>query len=252
MIDSAGFDAIEHAAFDAWPALEESVLSGWRLRVAGGYTKRANSANADASSGVLGPDEIGAIERFYADRRLGPIFRIPSYCAAAATDPVLARRGYRFVDPSLVMAVDLAGSAASADARDDVAIEASSDPGPWLNRFQRVSGKVGPDQQVHLEMLRAIRGRCTFLVAHEAGEPAACGLGVLTGDLFGLFDIVSSPARRRRGLARQLCTALLEQGRLQGARIAYLQVAESNSAALPLYEQLGFVRAYRYWYRVRG
>ena len=45
-IDLDGVRRLEELAFRSWPALETRDIAGWRLRFAGGYTKRANSINA--------------------------------------------------------------------------------------------------------------------------------------------------------------------------------------------------------------
>jgi ribosomal protein S18 acetylase RimI-like enzyme len=44
-------------------------------------------------------------------------------------------------------------------------------------------------------------------------------------------------------------SSLVEWGRQQGAKTAYLQVMASNQAAINLYESLGFREHHRYWYR---
>ena len=71
-----------------------------------------------------------------------------------------------------------------------------------------------------------------------------------SGDLVGLFDVATAPAARRRGVARRVTAALLAWGAAEGARTAYLQVAEENAAARALYAGLGFRPAYRYVYAV--
>ncbi len=37
---------LERTMFRAWPSFEETDYDGWLLRLAGGFTKRANSVNA--------------------------------------------------------------------------------------------------------------------------------------------------------------------------------------------------------------
>ena len=46
--------------------------------------------------------------------------------------------------------------------------------------------------------------------------------------------------RRRQGIASALLRHVLEEARASGARMATLEVRESNTAALHLYESLGF------------
>ena len=43
MIDVLG---LEERGFNAWPAPRNVYFGGWVFRLGGGYTKRANSANA--------------------------------------------------------------------------------------------------------------------------------------------------------------------------------------------------------------
>ena len=44
---------------------------------------------------------------------------------------------------------------------------------------------------------------------------------------------------------------MIGKAREQGARYAYLQVVQSNSVAVHLYEKLGYRKLYSYWYRVK-
>ena len=49
----------------------------------------------------------------------------------------------------------------------------------------------------------------------------------------------------------RLMMALLAWGVQRGAHTAYLQVMCSNEPALRLYERLGLVEKYWYWYRIK-
>jgi ribosomal protein S18 acetylase RimI-like enzyme len=100
--------------------------------------------------------------------------------------------------------------------------------------------------------------------ADAAPRYCSCGIGVPDtatatvgargsshGPLFGIFDVATREAVRRRGHATRLVRALLAAGRAAGARLCYLQVVETNLPARSLYASLGFRPLYRYWYRVR-
>ena len=56
----------------------------------------------------------------------------------------------------------------------------------------------------------------------------------------GLSAVRVAETARRRGLARELCEALLAWGADRGATRTYVQVLADNTAATRLYESMGF------------
>jgi N-acetylglutamate synthase len=236
---------LESAAFAAWPSALSTDLHGWQLRLDSGYTKRANSLNATAHSGPLSDAEMDSIEARFRERGLTPTVRLTSFSSAPEADAMLARRGYRHCDPSLVMTRSL--SAAEGEAPEAETLEGAE---PWLAAFQRIAGQSSADQAAHLEILRRIVHPAAWAAHAVAGSPRSCGLGVLVDQHLGLFDIATHANHQRQGHAQQLCRGLLAWGRRRGARTAFLQVVAANDAAIRLYEKIGFEIAYRYWYRV--
>lgn len=235
--------ALESAAFAAWPALHCVDVKGWLLRLDRGYTRRANSANSTARSLALTGRDVEAIEARFRGSGLVPVFRLTSFAERADTDHLLDSRGYRSCDASLVMTRSLEGI-------EGVDPAFAPDAATWLDAFQEASGKRGADQSAHLEILRRIAAPCAWAL-HSAAEPGlGCGLGVLVDDKLGLFDIATRVDQQRRGHARRLCEGMLAWGAHRGARTAFLQVVATNAAAIRLYEALGFEISYRYWYRV--
>lgn len=61
---------LEEVAADGWRGTEEESLGGWRLRAAGGFTGRANSALAVGDPGLPLPAAAAAVHRWYAAREL--------------------------------------------------------------------------------------------------------------------------------------------------------------------------------------
>ncbi|HYF64787.1 MAG TPA: GNAT family N-acetyltransferase [Herpetosiphonaceae bacterium] len=240
---------LEEAALNAWPAERQQLFDGWLLRCSGGYTKRANSVTPLYQATLDPAAKIAACERFYADQGLPCIFRLPSF-AEGGLDDVLARRGYRELDRTLVLARDLHPSAAPptrGSPAAPAAAEAALDG--WLDAYSALSESSPAQRAGHRAILGRIAARPAYLLLRAGDTPLACGLGVLEGEHFGLFDIVVAAERRGQGLGRQLIDSLLAWAIGRGARRAYLQVVAGNAPARRLYDRLGFSEQYQYWYR---
>ncbi len=238
---------VEEASLNAWPALSQVLLDGWVLRFSRGFTKRANSITPLYPESQPLTDKIRGCENLYARENLRTIFRLTNLQPAEALDAALVARGYQRLDPTLVLIRPLAG------ADEDIALErefVELSPGRWLDHYCALSNLPSEARQIHELMLKGIHFDCLHAITVDRGESLACGLGVLEQDLLGLFDIVTHPQLRRRGVATELITHMLEWGRSRGARFAYLQVEEANAAGRALYQKLGYQHLYSYWYRI--
>jgi ribosomal protein S18 acetylase RimI-like enzyme len=243
-IDLAAVRRLEERAFRGWPALDSRDVSGWRLRFAGGYTKRANSINALGHDSRSDPETLQALEAVYRLRGLSPVWRLTPLAPSAAKRH-LAPPAYRTIERSLLQVAPLRADFA---ADPDVRIE----PRPserWIEAFIEHS----PVPRQHHATMRQMLGAMTragFAFVEQSGEPMAMAIGVLDGDHMGLFDVLVMPQARRRGLARRVTESLYAWAGSEGARFAYLQVVATNAAALPLYAAQGFRTVYEYEYRI--
>lgn len=246
MIVRANILGLEERAMNAWPALQTANVGGWALRVAGGHTKRANSAS---SLGLGAGGEFAGVRRlaedFYASQDLPPIFRITPL-APPQVDAELEAAGYSLFDPSLVMTGPADGETSP------VAVEIETRPSrSWLKEMALASGITATAQPIHDAIVHAIGQPAAFATVHKGRHAVAFGLAVYEREMVGLFDIIVAPDMRGKGYGRAVTQALIAWGRDAGARAAYLQVRAANEAALGLYADLGFVEAYPYHYRLR-
>lgn len=93
------------------------------------------------------------------------------------------------------------------------------------------------------------------LLALDHGEPAAFLLTRRAADEAEIITIATRPQAQRRGVARQLLARQLDALARHGVRHVFLEVAASNTAALGLYQSLGFQEAGRrpgYYRRKHG
>jgi len=236
---------LEELAFRGWPALESRDFAGWRQRFSRGYTKRSNSINALGVEARCDPEIVTALETPYLALGQTPAWRLTPL-APPAMAPLLAGRGYRTIERSLLQVCPLhAGFAADAE------VKILPRPTPaWIDAF-RTHSPVPPRHAETMQlMLAAIAAPAGFAFVEEAGRPMAMAIGAIEGDHMGLFDVLVMPHARRRGLARRVTESLYAWAWGVGARFAYLQVVATNAAALPLYEAQGFHTAYAYEYVV--
>jgi GNAT superfamily N-acetyltransferase len=243
MIDPAEILSIEQRSFNAWPALASEMAGGWVLRAAGGWTKRANSANPLSPAGPFEAVKTAA-EAFYAGRGLPAIFRITPLAPPDA-DAALAAAGYTFFDPSLVLTMPLDGGPGDDRVRIDRAPTAD-----WLAAFAEANGLPAAMRATHDAIVHAIAPPAAFATCEEGGRAVAFGLAVMERGMIGLFDIVTLPAERGRGYGRAVTGALLDWGRREGATASYIQVRSVNDVARNLYASLGYEQVYAYHYRM--
>jgi GNAT superfamily N-acetyltransferase len=244
-VDLAEVRRLEELAFRGWPALEAQDRAGWRLRFAGGYTKRANSINALGQDAQTGPATLQSLEEAYRERRQSPVWRL-SPLAPPAIDGILSSRGYRTIERSLLQVCPLhAGFAADPDVRIHPRPTAA-----WIEAFSAHSPVRPEHHDVMQHMLLAIAAPAGFAFVEAEGQPLAMAIGAVQDAHMGLFDVLVMPQARRRGLARKLTESLYAWAWGHGARFAYLQVVATNQAAMPLYAGQGFRTVYAYEYRV--
>ena len=249
---AASVQQTEQRGFNAWPAPRIAVMGDWLLRSAGGYTKRANSANALQPGATLTRQLLQEIEAHYARQQLPCIFRL-SPLADAGVDALLQARGYGLVDPSIVMQLSMPASDGDGQPAADVRSQlASALTDSWFDGYCTASARPPEQKHPHRMILQSIGMRCAYASLVQDGEARAWGLAVLERDAVGLYEVLVHPAYRGQGLGRQLVQGLLHWAGQQGATHVDLQVQGDNLRAQRLYASLGFAPVYGYHYRVKA
>lgn len=109
---------------------------------------------------------------------------------------------------------------------------------PGVFAVERASYQFPWSESIFYDCLR-VGYLCRVLVA----DTAIVGYGIVSmgaGEAH-VLNLCIAEAVRRRGIARRLLGSLLAQAESAGQQWAFLEVRPSNSTALKLYRELGFV-----------
>ncbi|SEF36035.1 Acetyltransferase (GNAT) family protein [Amycolatopsis pretoriensis] len=244
-------EALEVVCSRAWPPLVEEPLKDWRLRWAGGFTGRANSALAVGDPGRPIPDALRAVCDFAHDRGIQPMVQVirdsPNERAVVAEGWFQATRHHRGHEVTVLTVDNLSFHVKAPPPGVDnrhfhvkVADEPTAD---WWELT------LGPGEDIPAARSVLTGGKVGYGVATLDGVVAGVVRGALVDGWLHVGRLEVDPAFRRRGLAKTLMGALHTWGAEHGADHAVLQVAEGNAGALALYAGLGYAphHRYRYW-----
>jgi GNAT superfamily N-acetyltransferase len=236
---------IEDAGLNASAPPQQAFVDGWLLRLSPGKAKRARCINALAQGHLPLSAMLARCRAAFASAGLPLIVRITPFTQPRDLDARLSILRWHRFDETRVMARihldDLPPSTAKLRAVDSAT---------YAETVGALRGSPPEQIAAHAERLRESRVPYQgYVLEDRKGALLACGQIAMEDGLAGLYDVFTPEQHRRKGYGKLLCIALLHAAREQGALHAYLQVSDDNLPAITLYEQLGFVLAYRYHYR---
>ncbi len=159
------------------------------------------------AAGLVAPDSYVAVRHSAAE--------LPDAWRAVATLDLVQMVGERVTGADCAEAIALG----DADVPEMLELVAQTEPGPFLRRTVELGDYLGI--------------RCDGMLVAMAGERLR-----LDG-WTEISAVCTAPDQRGRGLASRLVGALIERIQLRSQR-AFLHVLATNTAAIRLYEELGF------------
>jgi len=241
---AADVEAFELAAARAWPALRVEHVAGWRVRLSGGGTRRANSVLPIGYDGSDVETAVGRIEELYRTQKTRCYFQVSSASTPADLDARLAARGYAIEEPCRLMAKRL-----SPMPMPDTVTVTDAPTGAWLSIYTEPLDDAR--KAAAPAVLAGMPAPKAYFTVVRRGESQASALGVLdpaTG-IVVVECVATRSHMRRTGAARLVTDGLEAWAAERGGRFAVLQVVETNQAAVTLYERRGYAVAGRYHYR---
>ena len=248
-VDPTLLSRIEDAGLNASAPPQQRWLDGWLVRFSPGKAKRARCINPVAEGRLTVEAKLGLCRTFYASAGLPLVVRITPFSAPSDIDARLAAAGLQRHDDTRVMVRASLAALPAAEEASSIRIEQLS-LRAFAETVGRFRGSTLAEREAHAQRLSEspVPFFAYVLVDPERGA-LACGQFALESELVGLYDVYTIAAERSRGLARILCTRLLEEATQRGASVAYLQVDAENEPARRVYRRLGFEDAYAYHYR---
>lgn len=240
-------ETFERAGLEAWPGIEVKWDGNWVRRAAGGYTKRANSAQCfDPGDDADVEDRIIGASSWLVVRGVRPVFRITPLSAPALNE-ALDAAGWEEIDKSHLYAMPLQAEEPDAGGK----LVPLLDP-VFLAAQQKLQGHDDAMMDRMKALLAVMTVPATGVVVERDGEAVAAGLMAISNGIVITGNVITDPTRRRQGLGAAMMKTGLAWARQQGATIAALNVQADNAAGKALYASLGYTRHYDYSYRIPG
>lgn len=232
----------EEVAANTMPSFAHLLYDGWLLRFTEGYSRHNNSVWPLYEGERPLAEKLAFCEAQYAARGSTCGFRLTEMPEHETMDALLTERGYGRSNPNLIMVRNsVAGSTA------DVTESGMDD---WLDTIYRIRPGDPAIKAWERKVYERLALPSRYVVVVRDGAVGGYGRSVQQGDILTVMDLWVQLAYRRQGVATQLVHGLFQLGRRDGATTASVGVNQDNDNARRLYERLGFVNRYLYWYRV--
>ena len=236
---------IEELTMNAWPSLQTILLNGWIIRLANGYTKRANSVNPIYSFGNNMESKIEYCEDIFRNNNLPVIFKIIDCGEYKILDIKLETLNYGKV---YLTSVQICNDIQNMHYSNNIIVEDEFNEN-WKNCFFNC-GKINNKVKETIEnMLSNIKHKKICIYKKDKDNFIGCGYGVVEKGFVGLFDIIVKEEYRGNGFGKEIVEGILAKAREVGINKAYLSVVNDNTIAKNMYEKIGFREIYKYWYR---
>jgi GNAT superfamily N-acetyltransferase len=240
---------IEELSLNAWPALNTTIYDGWIIRMANGYTKRANSINPLYKFHENFHEKLIYCEAFFEKYSLPTIFKITNLKEHEEIDYELEKKNYEKIDITSVQTIE---SIVPQKLNFTDFIIESNFSEDWIKNFIRLSRISDNYYETISQMLNLMRFEVIVVSKKINDESIGCAFGVIQDDFVGLFDLIIKESERNKGFANDIVKIILNKAFQKGIKKSYLQVVTSNIPAINLYNKLGFKEKYKYWYRKKS
>ncbi|WP_319800449.1 GNAT family N-acetyltransferase [Pararhodobacter zhoushanensis] len=223
-------DALFAALEASWPPLTSETIGPFRVRNGAGGGKRVSATVLEGAFSEAALDALGE----------QPLFQLRT--RQTALDAALEKRGYRVVDPTLILSAPVETVAETP--------RPVSLPTIWpplaIQRHIWAEGHIGPERIAVME--RACDPKMSF-IARFQDRAAGVGFLAIHQGIAMLHALHIDPDFRRKGVAHYMVRGMADWAQRHGATTFALAVTQANAGARALYTRLGMLEVDAYHYR---
>lgn len=230
-----------YAAIDAtWPAAEMHRLGPWMLRDGQDGGKRVSAATTDRA---VTEEDLPEAEKAMQAMGQDPLFMIR--VGQDGLDDMLARRGYKIVDPVNLYFGPL----------DEMAAEPTPQAAvftiwPPLEIQKDIwhQGGIGP---ARVAVMERANGTKTTILGRHGQSPSGTAFVAVTRDIAMVHAVEVLADLRGQGVGRMMTRHAAKWAQARGATHMAVLCTQANQAANALYASLGLKVVGQYHYRTR-
>ncbi len=245
---------LQEILMNVWPAHHYYFLNGWILRFTNGVTARANSVfplNYTGNVNNLDQD-IKFVEKAYKFYDLPTIFTIPDFFEPNNLDAKLLKHGYQQSGCITYTMINSAQELIDEKINEEFTYIVHSER---TNKYSNFMAKFTLRNQEAQKVLGELSNRIIipqkrFIIAEYDNKVIGTLTGILDphGFLY-IVDVLVHPDFRRQKIATSMFFSIINKwGMLNDVKTIWLQVETENIEAMNLYSNLGFKKAYSYYY----
>ncbi len=254
MFENEDITRLQEILMNAWPAHHYYFLNGWILRFTNGITARANSVFPLHYTGNLDTldQDINFVEKAYNAYKLPAIFTIPNYFEPNNLDIKLLEHGYQQSGCITYTMTTSVQKLRNEEINQEFIYLFHSERVNEYSKFLANYSQRNQEAQKILEALsnRIIIPQKRFIIVEYENKVIGTLTGILDphGFLY-IVDVLVHPDFRRQKIATSMLFIIINQwGIPNEVKTIWLQVETENNEAMNLYSNLGFKRAYSYYY----
>lgn len=223
-----------------WPAAAERRLGPWTIRDGAGGGKRVSAATAEAP---VTSDDLPMAEAAMRGLHQPPLFQIRD--GDEKLDALLARQGYRVIDPVLILDAPVALLTETPPA--PVTAFTIWEPLAIMEEIWAEDG-IGP---ARIAVMHRAGGPKTAVLGRARDRAAGAAFVAIQDRMAMLHALVVSKSQRRQRTAVNMMRAAALWAQDEGADTVSVLVTEANGPARALYASMGFKVVGHYFYRMK-